>query len=374
MIESVQGGYQAQAVRNYSRTSNPEAARPSAQGDKVSLSDAGRLLSSFFSGFGIDKPGGGAITLAEAEAALERKRDKLEGDVSSLFLENGVPLTPEVELTVDGAGKVCVRGDHPQKDRIEALFEDNPELANDFRAVSGLSSLVDAAKEHEGFAALYRQDPEAAVAKYGHLFDGIGDRNDFVMVIGESAASAEGETEAGIERRVDAQALQDQDVSQWEGDDSVVAMSPEAAAAFEASAGDASSPGAPVFPTEMLLFDPESLIPQTPDSLDFDSPNKQPHGAVVFSKLTRWELRDWVNSEIHLGYMTVEESKPFVAMTVKISDETGLPVDIETDKKRYDFIAMAQGGLEGALSRGDEDAAERMRATLKMMGVHHPVS
>jgi hypothetical protein len=357
MIESVQGGYQTQAVQYYSRTSNPETVRPSAQGDKVSLSDAGRLLSSFFSGFGIDKPGGGAITVAEAEAALGRKRDELENDVRSLFLENGVPLSPEVELTCDGAGQVRVRGDHPQKDEIETLFEDNPELANDFRAVSGLSSHVDAAREHQGFAALYRQDPEAAVARYGHLFDGIEDQDDFVMAIGESAAPAEGGTEAGIERQADAQALQDREVSRWEGDGSVRGMTSEAAAGFQASAGEAPSPGSEP-PLDAVLPEPEEFNPQTDGKLDFDSPNKQPHGALNFSNLTRQELRDWINSEIHSGYMTVKESVPLVALTV----------GIETDNERCDFIAMARGGLEGALARGDEDAAEHMRAALKIMG------
>jgi hypothetical protein len=270
MIESVQSGYQAQAVRNYPRTSNPEAARPSAQGDKVSLSNVGRLLSSFFSGFGIGKSGGGAITVAEAEAALGRKRDKLEGDVRSMLLKTGVSLSSEVKLTTDGAGKVRVLGDHSQKDEIEALFENNAELTNDFRAVSGLSSHVDAAREHEGFAAFYRQDPEAAMAKYGHLFEGLKDQNDFVMAIGESTASAEIETEAGIEQRVDAQALLERDVSQWEDDGSVVAMSPEAASAFEASAGDGPSPGVPW--SSMLPVELPDL--QIPDKLDFNSPNK----------------------------------------------------------------------------------------------------
>ena len=363
MIESVQGGYQAQAVRNYSRTSNPEAVRPSAQGDSVSLSDAGKLLSSFFSGFGIDNPDGGAITVDEAEAALGRKRDKLEGDVRSLFLENGISLSPEVELTTDGAGKVRVQGDHPQKDEIEALFEDNPDLANDFRAVSGLADHVAAAREHEAFAALYQQDPEAAVAKFGHLFDGIKDEDDFVLSIGESAASAEGE--AGIEKLADAQELQDRDVSEWESDGPAKAMTPEEIAAFVAAAGAAPSPESP---TDVVLPDPEDFNPQTDGKLDFDSPNKQPHGGVNFTDLTRWELRDWVNTEIKLGYMTVEESMPFMAMTVKISAETGQPVDIETDKERCDFIAMAQGGVEGALERGDLAVADRLRAALKMMG------
>ena len=368
MIESVQGGYQAQAVRNYSRTTNVEAVRSSAQGDSVSLSDAGKLLSSFFSGFGIDNPDGGTITVDEAEAALERKRDKLEDDVNALFLENGVSLSPEIKLTTDGAGQVRVQGDHPQKDEIEALFEDNPELANDFRAVSGLASHVEAAREHMDFAALYRQDPETAVARYGRLFDGTEDDGEFVLTIGEPVA--------GIDRLADAQAVRDREVSEWKDDGSITAMTPESAAAFLASMGDGWSPGAPEFqesPADEVvdgaLPDTERVLPQMPTSLDFDSPNKQPHGGVNFRSLTRSELRDWVNTEIKLGYMTVEESTPFVSMTVKISAETGQPVDIENDRERCDFIGIAKTGLAAALERGDDATAEKLRSALDSMGV-----
>ena len=356
MIESVQSGYQAQAVRNYSRASNPEAVRSSSQGDSVSLSDAGRLMSSFFAGLGIDNPDGGPVTMNQLESALESKRDKLKGDVRALFQENGISSWPAVQLTTDAEGSVRVKGDHPQKDEIEALFEANPELANDFRGVSGLASTVDAAREHEAFAALYQDDPEAAVAKYGHLFDGVDSEKEFVLTVGAS--------EAEEAMRADIQAVRDREVSEWENDGSVGAMSPETAAAFEAAVADMPAPAEMV-----VLPEPEEFNPQTGGKLDFDSPNKQPHGGVNFSKLTRSDLRDWVNTEIKLGYMTVEEGLPLMAMTMKISAETGQPVDIESDKQRYDFIGIAKAGLAEALERGDDKTAEKLRSALDFMGV-----
>jgi len=187
MIESVQGGYQAQAVGSYARTSDTGATQSVSTGDSVSLSDSGKLMAMFFSGLGVDYSPGSSVSLADLEAGLERKQERLESDIATKFLENGISLSPEVELTTDGAGRVRVQGDHPQKQRIEALFEDNPELANDFRAVSGLSSLVEAGKEYVDFAAMYEKDPYGAVAKYGHLFDGLDDEA-FSLTVGEPAA------------------------------------------------------------------------------------------------------------------------------------------------------------------------------------------
>ncbi|ASP38965.1 hypothetical protein CHH28_09860 [Bacterioplanes sanyensis] len=38
----------------------------------------------------------------------------------------------KIDLTVNNEGKVTVKGDHPHKERIEALFEQNPELRQGF--------------------------------------------------------------------------------------------------------------------------------------------------------------------------------------------------------------------------------------------------
>lgn len=282
MIESVQGGYQAQAVQRYSPSSGAVSAQSVSTGDSVSLSGSGRLLSSFFSGLGVEFAPGCGVSLSDLESGLERKQEQLEDDIAALFLENGISRPPEVELTTDGEGGVRVQGGHPQKKQIEALFADDPELSSDFRAVSGLSSLVEASGEYVDFAALYQQDPYAAVARYGHLFNGEGDEA-FSLTIGESAAG-------------------------------------EKAAA-------------------------------SPD----------------FSDMTRQDLFDWMNNEIRSGRMTLDESAPFLGMTVKISAETGQPVDAATDSERCDFTAMARQGVDDALSRGDAALAERLRSALAIM-------
>lgn len=89
--------------------------------------------------------------------------------------------------------------------------------------------------------------------------------------------------------------------------------------------------------------------------------------AADFTGMTRRELLDWVNDQIKTGRMTLDESTPFVGMTLKISAATQQPVDIATDQTRENFLEKAQRGLEGALWRKDEDEAKRLRFAIDTM-------
>lgn len=91
---------------------------------------------------------------------------------------------------------------------------------------------------------------------------------------------------------------------------------------------------------------------------------------IDFTAMTRQELFDWMNGEIRAGRMSLEESTPFLGMTMKISVATGQPVDMATDTERIDFIDRARLGVEGALSRNERGLAERLRkAVSTMLGV-----
>ena len=81
---------------------------------------------------------GGASLRAEdlsraADLAMEDVRQKLD---HAFALEN-ITRDPPVSLSFDAMGAPVV-GEHPDKTRIEALFAQNPELANDVRTASAL--------------------------------------------------------------------------------------------------------------------------------------------------------------------------------------------------------------------------------------------
>ncbi len=88
---------------------------------------------------------------------------------------------------------------------------------------------------------------------------------------------------------------------------------------------------------------------------------------VDFTSMTRQEMFDWMNHQIRSGKMSLDESSPFLGMTMKISVATGQPVDMATDTTRINFMEKARLGIEGALTFDDQDSAERLRAAIDIM-------
>lgn len=94
------------------------------------------------------------------------------------------------------------------------------------------------------------------------------------------------------------------------------------------------------------------------------SPVKQ----ADFTNMTRKEMFDWMNDQIRSGKMSLDESSPFLGMTMKISVATGQPVDMATDTTRINFVEKARLGIEGARSNYDPGLAKRLQAAIEIMG------
>ncbi len=92
-----------------------------------------------------------------------------------------------------------------------------------------------------------------------------------------------------------------------------------------------------------------------------------PGRKLDFTSMTRKELIDWVNGEIKGGRMTLDESTPFVGMTIKISAYTKQSVDIDTDTTRYNFTDIAAKGADGARWFGNEKLAQALEWTVDAM-------
>lgn len=86
-----------------------------------------------------------------------------------------------------------------------------------------------------------------------------------------------------------------------------------------------------------------------------------------FTSMTRQEMTDWMNEQIRTGKMSLDESAPFMGMTMKISVETGQPVDMATDTTRINFIEKARLGIEGARSLDDQKLAEGLQRAMDKM-------
>ncbi|WP_300757944.1 hypothetical protein [Janthinobacterium sp.] len=86
-----------------------------------------------------------------------------------------------------------------------------------------------------------------------------------------------------------------------------------------------------------------------------------------FSNMTRQEMRDWVNGEIKNGRMTLDESSPFMLMTMKVPVGGGAEIPAAGDSERINFMQRARLGIEGALFRNDAQAAKSLQAALDIM-------
>lgn len=85
-----------------------------------------------------------------------------------------------------------------------------------------------------------------------------------------------------------------------------------------------------------------------------------------FTSMTRKELRDWVNGQIRSGEMSLDDSRPFMAMTMKIPVSGGeLPA--ADDSEHIDFTQRVRSGIEGALSRNDQTTLKMLKSALQIM-------
>lgn len=113
----------------------------------------------------------------------------------------------------------------------------------------------------------------------------------------------------------------------------------------------ASNGAAPADPIEVL-----SSATDTANVQDLD-----------FTSMTRQEMFDWMNGEIRSGRMTLDESTPFLGMTLKIDVATMQHVDMATDTSRINFMERAQQGIAGARWFRDEKFAQQLEAALARM-------
>lgn len=87
-----------------------------------------------------------------------------------------------------------------------------------------------------------------------------------------------------------------------------------------------------------------------------------------FTSTTRQEMRDWVNGQIRSGEMSLDDSRPFMAMTMKIPVSGGggeLPA--ADDSERIDFTQRVRSGIEGALSRNDQTTLKMLKSAMQIM-------
>lgn len=109
------------------------------------------------------------FTVRSFDEIVGERTGKLASALSTALKAVGVPIDEPIDLKLDTFGKV--RTDSPYKAKIEKLFEDDPELAKEFKDVAGLNAMRAAQKALEAFdterkAARNEAEQDAAYALY----------------------------------------------------------------------------------------------------------------------------------------------------------------------------------------------------------------
>lgn len=141
---------------------------------------------------------------AETQALLQRELPPLRliqgkdlpqetadfaADLSKSFRSAGVTVPPDPVLTMGYAGKVAVANDHPDKARIEQMFEDEPEMRNRFAELSAAHLLQRAVEGYDEFAATYDSLQGSPAAQAALVRDRIAhNKAQFFMNIGTEGA------------------------------------------------------------------------------------------------------------------------------------------------------------------------------------------
>lgn len=87
-----------------------------------------------------------------------------------------------------------------------------------------------------------------------------------------------------------------------------------------------------------------------------------------FTNMTPRTMRETMNSLIHNGQMTLEESTPLMAMIPsplsKVNYDGSMPASFD---QSWDFFSKIQDGITGALSRNEKASADRMQQTYDVL-------
>jgi hypothetical protein len=126
--------------------------------------------------------GGDAVSIDTIRGEYQTATAEFELQFRRLLRENGIDVGEGVELAVNRQGDVEVAGDHPQRESIEALFRENPELRNLFARLDQQARLLRAADLTAELVRLQENDPSEAAGQVLQLLG--ASAPEFSLVVG----------------------------------------------------------------------------------------------------------------------------------------------------------------------------------------------
>lgn len=111
------------------------------------------------------------ISIKDIQEEGARRWAEFQDNYQSLLDEYGISSEPPFGLILDGQGQLNLIGEHPQSYEIKKMLAENPELAQEYNAVTAIGQFLSAAKESIEFQKAYAQDPYEALRRFAYLFE-----------------------------------------------------------------------------------------------------------------------------------------------------------------------------------------------------------
>ncbi len=112
-----------------------------------------------------------SMSVMDIQRSVKQDLESFSNMLGVALDEAGISRTPNFEIKWDATGKLYIDSDHPDKESIEKILNETPNICNTFKRMSSNSSMIAAIQRAEKFNKEYALDPKAAVQKYSYLFD-----------------------------------------------------------------------------------------------------------------------------------------------------------------------------------------------------------
>ncbi len=167
MIKAVKSNSYTYPIYFYDQSEDtPRQSGSSTSEDTFYFSKESQIMSNALSGLDIESSSTRSIYLKDLESILESKQEALSKELEQVMRENRIDDVSYITLSVNDNNTIQVEDDQPQKQQIEKILGQNPQISQELREIIGLSVLVNSDTKHNAFAKQYAINPYTAAAQY----------------------------------------------------------------------------------------------------------------------------------------------------------------------------------------------------------------
>ena len=114
-----------------------------------------------------------AITLKDLAWAVENDMSNFQAMFDEALNKAGIPKTPAFEIVSDSSGKLSITSDHPDKEKIEKILNEVPNIKQTYERVAANSLFIEEGKAYLKFLKSQELDPQSAIRQFTPIFEEI---------------------------------------------------------------------------------------------------------------------------------------------------------------------------------------------------------